>query len=69
LKSEETLRNGVTCTVTFPSFRSDSQEYTQECEERVSQFSTELLPVQDPLSHKQSATAVTPPIEEVNALK
>ncbi|XP_021914855.1 uncharacterized protein LOC110827459 isoform X5 [Zootermopsis nevadensis] len=63
LKSEETLRNGVTCTETFLEFKTDSQEYAHECEDTVSQFPTELLPVQDPFSPKQCTTAVTPPTE------
>jgi hypothetical protein len=54
--------------LTFSEFKSDSEDYVQADEETVSHFSSELLPVQDPLSHEQSATAVTPPTEEVNTL-
>ncbi|PNF24796.1 hypothetical protein B7P43_G15252 [Cryptotermes secundus] len=64
LKSEETLRNSVTSLVTVPVFMNASQEYVQEEEEKVSQFSAELLPIQDPLLHQQSAASVATPAEE-----
>jgi hypothetical protein len=65
LKSEETLRNSVTSSVKVPVFMSASQEYVQEEEETLSQFSAELL--QDPLLHQQSAASIATPAEEVTA--
>jgi hypothetical protein len=67
LKSEETLRNSVTSSVTVPVFMNTSQEYVQEEEEKVSQFSAELIAIQDPLLHQQSAASVATPAEEVTA--
>lgn len=64
LKSEETLRNCVSCSLTVPVLKSASREYVHEDEKPVPQFSTERNPVQDPLLPPQLATVVPTPAEE-----
>lgn len=68
LKSEEILRNCVSCSLTVPVPISASQEYEHEDEKPVPQFSAEPKPVQDPLLPQQIATAIPSPAEEVKAL-
>jgi hypothetical protein len=46
-----------------------SQEYVREEEETVSQFSAELLRIQDPLLHQQCATSPVTPAVEVTSIK
>jgi hypothetical protein len=68
LKSEEILRNCVSCSLTVPVPVSASQEYERHDEKPAPQFSAEPNPVQDPLLPQHIATAIPIPAEEVKAL-